>query len=56
MKLNKSPGLDELKVKFYQTFWDKIIIFLLEALHKGYEKKVFHFQIAQVLCLYFFLI
>jgi len=27
MKLNKSPGLDELTVEFVQTFWGKINFF-----------------------------
>jgi hypothetical protein len=31
MKLNKSPGLDGLSVKFYRTFWDKLNYFLIKT-------------------------
>ena len=38
MKLNKSPGLSGLSIKFYQTFWEKIKHLVINSLNEGYIK------------------
>ena len=38
MKMDKSPGLDGLKVEFYKTFWPEISEKLVQALNEANEK------------------
>ena len=40
MKFNKSTGLDGSTVEFYQTFWDKIKLFLVDVVNKSQDEKL----------------
>ena len=37
MKKNKSPGLDELTIEFYQTFWPVVGNLLINVFNQSYE-------------------
>ena len=52
MKLNKSPGLDGLPVKFYRIFWPKLGLFLLDVYKENFfEEKLSNSQCKAVITL-----
>jgi hypothetical protein len=44
MKLNKSPGIDGLTVKFYRTFWESIKYLIVFILNKCHEDRQLSFS------------
>ena len=54
MKLNKSPGLDDLSVELYRTFWYKLKYFLIKTYNKSYNENLLTYsQRSSVLALLF---
>jgi hypothetical protein len=54
MKLNKYPGLDDLSVELYRTFWDKLKYFLIKTYNKSYKENLLTYsQRSSVLALLF---
>ena len=54
MKLNKSPGIDELTVELYRTFWESIKYLIVFILNKCHEDRQLSFsQRTSVLTLLF---
>ena len=39
MKLNKAPGIDELTVEFYRTFWPFLKLFAVKVFNNCYVKE-----------------
>ena len=52
MKSNRSPGLSGITIEFYQTFWEKIKLLVLNSLNEGFYKgELSHLQKQGVLSL-----
>ena len=50
MKLNKSPGLDDLSVELYRTFWDKLKYFLIKTYNKSYKENLLTYLFTAFKC------